>query len=568
MEVAHRTRVGSDHAQDISAGKVVQRLLGLEQRHRAVQPSGVEFGDMFDGGHGRHYGIDHGYNGPVRGRSVYYDEVVGMPRRRCSKARVCEGGPLIRLLSAFALIVALPAAAPVCAELPPLGDRSSGIVSVAAERELAKAALRQIRAGAPTVDDAILKYYVHLNILRLAEKSDLIEPALTTVLIDSPRINAFAVPGGVVGINLGLFLYAQDESEYSAVIAHELAHLSQRHYARGIEMQRAMTPWMLTGLLASMAIAAVGGGDAGMAAAATTQALMQDKGLRFSRSREQEADRIGLNTLAEAGLDPDGAARMFERMHRTFRFDDRPPEFLLTHPLTETRIADARNQAERFAKRTVPSSLDYQFMRARAQIRYAESPGAALVEARARKDGGDADQYALAVALADAGAGESAVDIMRVLRRDHPESLLVAASFADVLIDAGRIDEALALLQRELAINPDNEPLTFLHALALNAAQRNAEAAEVLWRHVHVNRYDVDVWELLAETAGLAGDTVGVHRARAEYFALVGAYRMAIQHIDYARRLADPDDYYLLARLDQRVIDLRSELAAAPKERS
>ena len=483
------------------------------------------------------------------------------------RARVCERKPLIRLLSAFALVVALPAATPVGAELPQIGDRSSGIVSTATEREIAKTALKRIRAGAPTVDDAILKYYVHVNILRLAEKSDLVEPALTSVLIDSPLINAFAVPGGVVGINLGLFLHARDESEYSAVVAHELAHLSQRHYARGVDMQRAMTPWVLTSLLASMAIAAVGGGDAGLAAVASTQALMQDKGLRFSRSREQEADRIGLNTLAEVGLDPDGVARMFERMHRTFRFDDRPPEFLLTHPLTETRIADAKNHAERFPKRAVPPSLDYQFMRARAQIRYAESPSAALAEARARKGGGDADKYALALALAGDGAGEKAVELMRTLRRDHPESLLTAASFADILIDAGHVDEALPLLQRELAINPDNEPLTFLHALALNAAQRHAEAVEVLWRHVRVNRDDVDVWKLLAETAGLAGDIIGVHRARAEYFALVGAYQMAIQHIDYARRLADPDDHYLLARLDQRVIDLRSEFAAAREER-
>ena len=122
---------------------------------------------------------------------------------------------MIRLLPAFALAVATQ----VQAELPTLGDSSSGIVSLAAERELARAALKEIRAGAPTVDDPILKYYVQLNVLRLAEKSNLVEPALATVLIDSPQINAFAVPGGIVGINLGLFLHAEDESEYSAVVA-------------------------------------------------------------------------------------------------------------------------------------------------------------------------------------------------------------------------------------------------------------------------------------------------------------------------------------------------------------
>ncbi len=448
------------------------------------------------------------------------------------------------------------------AEVPALGDGSSAIVSPAAERELARAALKQIYAGAVTVDDPILKYYVRLNVHRLAEKANLTDAGLQTVLIDSPRINAFAVPGGVVGINLGLLLHARDESEYSAVVAHELAHLSQRHYARGIEEQRAMTPWLLAGLLASVAIAAAGGGDAGIAAVQSTQALVADRRLRFSRGREQEADRIGLNILADAGLDPDAMARMFERMRRAYRFVEVPPEFLLTHPLTETRITDARNQAERFPGRQVAASLDYQFMRARAQVRYAETPRRALVEASARDGGGAADKYAIAMALARDGRFEAAVDSARVLYHEHADSLLMTASFAELLIGAKRADQALALLARQLAINPDNEPLTFLYATALNAAGRHVDAAATLRRHTRVNAEDIDVWRLLAETSGLASDTVGVHRARAEYFALVGAYQTAIQHLDYARRLVDAQDRRLLARLDQRIIDLRTEREA------
>ena len=460
-------------------------------------------------------------------------------------------------------------AAAVCAaepqradDLPALGDGSSGIVSPAAERELARAALMQIRAGAPTVDDPILKYFVRLNVFRLAEKSDLTEAALNTVLIDSPQINAFAVPGGIVGINLGLFLHARDESEYSSVVAHELAHLSQRHYARSVEQQRAMTPLMLAGLLASIVIAAAGGGEAGMAAAASTQALIADQGLRFSRSREQEADRIGLNTLVGAGLDPDGMGRMFERMQRAFRFVERPPEFLLTHPLTESRISDAKNQAEQFPDKTVAPSLDYQLMRIRAQTHYAESARRALAEATARRDRDTAARYAIALALARDGQHDNAADAARLLHREHPASLLMTASFAEILVEAGRTDEALVLLERELAINPDNEPLTYIYAQALNAAERFTDAADVLWHHTRVNGEDVDVWELLAETAGLAGDTVAVHRARAEYFARVGAFRMSIQHLDYARRLLEADEPRLLARLDQRIVDLRTELEA------
>ena len=270
--------------------------------------------------------------------------------------------------------------------------------------------------------------------------------------------------------------------------------------------------------------------------------------------------------LERAGLDPDGMGRMFERMQTAFRFVDKPPEFLLTHPLTESRITDARNQAERFEGRTVEPSLDYQFMRARARIHFAESPRRAVVEAQSLSGGGDADAYALAVALSRADRHEEAVKAAQRIYKAHPDSLLMAASFAEILIAAERIDEALALLTGKLRINPDNEPLTYLQADALDAADRHAEAAEVLWSHTRVNTDDVDVWELLAEVAGLAGDTIGVHRARAEFYALIGAYRLAIQHIDYARRLVSDDDRPLSARLDQRVLDLRTEYEAAREQ--
>ena len=472
-----------------------------------------------------------------------------------------QRSPLRRRVGWLAIAAMLCHAPAWGAALPSLGDGSSGTVSPAAERALAEAALKRIRAGAPTVADPILKYYAHVNLHRLAEKSELTDATLATVLIDSPEINAFAVPGGVIGINLGLFLYAEDESEYASVVAHEIAHLSQRHYARGVEQQRAMTPWMLAGLLASIAIAAAGGGEAGMAAASSTQALMMDQGLRFSRAREQEADRIGLNTLHAAGLDPAGTSRMFERMQRAFRFVDRPPEFLLTHPLTETRITDARNQAARFEAREVPPSWDYQMMRARVQVRYADSPARALAEANARSDG-DVAKYAVALALARDGQPANGADAVSVLRRRHPDSLLLTASLAELLVSAAKTEEALALLEHQLTINPDNEPLTYIYATALNKANRYADAAAVLREHTRVNPQDIDVWHLLAETAGLAGDTIGVHRARAEYFALVGAYQKAVQHIDYARRLVDESNVQLTAGLDQRIIDLRTALAA------
>jgi len=244
----------------------------------------------------------------------------------------------------------------VSSTLPELGDAAGGVVSLDVEEQIGKQLLRQVYAQVPTVHDPILKYYTELQLYSLAEHSELKRKQLFPVLINSPEVNAFAAPGGVVGINLGLYLTAQTLAEYSAVLAHELAHLSQRHFARQIEQQQASALPYLAAMLASIAIAAAGGGDAGMAAIATTQGLAESSQLRFSRSREAEADRIGINTLVAADLDPAAMGQMFEQMQRAYRFSRRPPEFLLTHPVTESRIADARNQASSYPAKNYPDS--------------------------------------------------------------------------------------------------------------------------------------------------------------------------------------------------------------------
>ncbi len=184
--------------------------------------------------------------------------------------------------------------------LPALGDASSAIVSPAIERKLGEQFLRSVRAQVPTYPDALIKNYTEYLIYRLAEASDLESPDLTVAMIDSDQLNAFAAPGGIVGVNLGLFTYATNVHQFASVLAHELAHLSQRHFARGIEEQRKASIPYMAALLASVALMATVGGDAGLAAMTTTQAAMQQGQLRYSRQRESEADRIGIETLARA----------------------------------------------------------------------------------------------------------------------------------------------------------------------------------------------------------------------------------------------------------------------------
>ena len=415
-------------------------------------------------------------------------------------------------------------------------------------------------------NDPIIKYYVARQLTDLAQYSDLREAITAVVVVDDPNINAFAAPGGVVGINLGLLLNAQDVHEYAAVMAHELAHLSQRHFARGIEEQRATSIPTVAASLAAILIGIAGGGDAGLAAISSVQAASFANQMRFSRSRETEADRIGMNTLVRANHDPAAMSRMFERMQRAYRFTRKPPEFLLTHPLSETRISDARNQALDLPRGNYKDSLDYQLIKVRAEVHYQKNPeqGIELYRKRLRDRPDDtAASYGLALSLSKAGEHQEALDLVENLFNINPQSILYNAAYADLLIEADQANLARDMLSHQLVINPDNLPLSLLYAKALNKLGKHTQAEAVLEKQSKTNPTEIDVWYELAETAGLAGNITGVHLARAEYFFLHGAYHRSIQHLEYAQRLVRRTNPQLVAKLSQRIQDLRTAIRMA-----
>lgn len=448
-------------------------------------------------------------------------------------------------------------------QLPSLGDSSSSLISPQLERRIGESFLKQINASLPTVSDPLMKHYVSGQLINLAQHSELRDAIMSVVVIDNPELNAFAAPGGVVGVNLGLLLSAQDVHEYSSVIAHELAHLSQRHFARGIEEQRSQTLPTLAALIAALVIGAAGGGDAAIAALSTAQAASAANQLRYSRDREQEADRIGFNTLIRAGHDPAGMSRMFERMQQAYRFTRKPPEFLLTHPLSETRITDARNQAMSIERQEYSDSLDYQLMRIRAVVHFQKNPKQGIKEYQRRLKDNPHDaaaNYGLALSLSRDGQHDEALRRAEQLLNVNPQSILYNSAYAELLIDAERNQQAQALLQQQLVLNPGNAPLSMLYARVLNQDGQHAKAETILEQQSQARPNDVDVWYQLAETAGLAGNITGVHLARADYFYLHGAYHRAIQHLEYAQRLVRRNNPQMQAKLSQRIQDLRTAI--------
>ena len=291
--------------------------------------------------------------------------------------KISAGRSALSLLLSVLLALGNPALAQdKDLNLPNLGESSTSMFSAEFEHELGRAWLRVFRSQVRTIDDPLLHDYLEHLVYKLVSESKLEDRRVEVVIIDSPEINAFAVPGGIIGINNGLLLYAQTEDELATVLSHEIAHLSQRHFSRGVEFQQKNQPLTLAAMIASFVLLATAGADAGMAAMSATQAAAQSSALRYSRTNEQEADRVGMQTLAEAGFDPHAAPAMFERMMQASRYSssERVPEYLRSHPLTENRVADTRNRARQYPPQEPTVSLDYQLMRARVANQLAASP--------------------------------------------------------------------------------------------------------------------------------------------------------------------------------------------------
>ncbi|MEX0943866.1 MAG: M48 family metalloprotease [Pseudomonadales bacterium] len=470
-----------------------------------------------------------------------------------------------RILAGTLLIVTLFVAASGKAadtrNLPQLGDRASSIISLEQERELGQDFLRSLRAQAPTISDPILQEYLEHLIYKLALNSELQDRSLELIIIDADSINAFAAPGGIVGVHDGLFVYAETEDEISAILAHELAHLSQRHFARRSDAGRQASMTSLAGLLAGIVLIAAGSGDAGLAAMTAGQAATQGEMLRYSRAWESEADRVGIRTLVDAGKDPRAMAAMFERLERANRFQtSRIPEFLLTHPVTRDRIADSYNQALQYPNREYQSSLDYQLMRARVIVNTSRSPRDAISRMQADLDSADpvkraASQYGLTLAYTESGQFERAMDYLNALKKTHNGKIAVMLAEASLHNKAARYDEAGSILKDALRLSPGNYPLTMAYADVLLKQGKPERAQNVLVPLTSKRPNDVHLWYTLAETYGLANNIVGVHEARAEYFVLVGNFDQAITQLGYAIPLVT-DNFQKTASIRTRIEEI------------
>ena len=425
--------------------------------------------------------------------------------------------------------------------LPNIGGTGGGLISGQQESDIGQQVMVSIRRSAPRITDPLVYDYLSSVIYRLVPSAPLENRDLTLALIDSPAINAFAVPGGIVGVNGGLFLNAATEQQFASVLAHELAHLSQRHFARRLEQQETSAPLTIAGMIAGIVLSAVTQSDIGIAAIAGTQALAIQNMLAYSRSHEQEADRVGLDILATAGMDPQGMPEMFEIMMRQNRLQgNNVPEYLSTHPLTQSRVADTRNRAEQYPKKSIQDTQEYHLMRNRLQVHYAASPEVAVdtFENYLNKpdaQSNEAIRYGLAIAYLSNNQFEKAVDVINELLASNPGRITFQVTLAEIRIQQKKLDEARALLKGALSRNPGNYPITSTLADVEIAASNGPQAAEYLGQLTRRMPQQEQLWLRLAEAEGMARNIVGVHRARAEYDALMGDLESAQRQLRQAQ---------------------------------
>ena len=336
--------------------------------------------------------------------------------------------------------------------LPDLGDASSSIITPAQEYELGQKWLRIYRSQVFTESDPFIQNYLERLIRKIAIHSPLSDKRLDILVVDHASLNAFAVPGGIIGIHTGLFKYSQTEQQLSSVIAHELAHLSQRHYARTLSNQQANSIPTLAALLASILIAATAGGEAGLAAITATQATAAHQQLRFSRQMEREADRVGMETLVNSGMNPFAMPEMFEQMQKASRFQRRPPEFLLTHPLTESRISDSHLRAQQYKKRQYPLSLEFQLIKSRALLSIEKNTLNAIKQFESavldNSFSPTASQYGLALAHTKAGNTDIAKKVLTELRESFPNNPYFDIAYAEALVEEEDYIAAMSIFKK------------------------------------------------------------------------------------------------------------------------
>ena len=456
-------------------------------------------------------------------------------------------------------------------ELPELGDVASNELSLSAEKKIGQQIMHEIRWREPSyLDDSDVEAYLNQLGGRLAALSN--DPGLGFFFfpINDPSINAFAMPGGFIGVHTGLILSAQSESELAGVLAHEISHVTQRHIARQIFQSKkiGMASMVAMGLAL---LAARSSGQAAGAAVVTTQAGAMSAQLAFSRDFEREADRQGFDIMRKSGLDVRGMSDFFERLQRAVRqYENNATAYLRTHPLTGERLTDMQNREQAQGYRQTPDSIDFQLVRAKLRAMQG-TPGDAVKDfellLREKKFTVEAaTRYGLAYAFYRQRDWPAAEREIKLARQMRVSAAMLERLWADIRIAQGDVDAGLKIYRDAMVRFPLHKGLMYGYGSALLADRRFDLSLRFSEAQLQSYPDDVRLHKMRAESFAGQGRKAQQYQALAESFALQGQTADAIQQLELAQRAGDAD-FYEMSVIDTRLREIKRQMREELKEK-
>ena len=474
-----------------------------------------------------------------------------------------------------ALLVSAVPLAPANAQnaglnLPRLGDADSDELSPASERRLGQAVMQELRRDDVVMEDTELTEWLNRFAAPLVATRNAAGRDFELFFVNDRSINAFALPGGYIGVHTGLILTAQNESELASVLAHEIGHVTQRHIARQFGQQRQTTAIVVASVLLAI-LAARANPDAAVGALQLGDAAARGRVLGFSRDAEREADRVGLDMLSEAGFDPLGSVGFFQKLQATTRiYESNAPSYLRTHPLTSERIADMQTRTLSLKAKQRADSIEFQLIKARlkasgdetldgyrnAANSFETDISSALTTASQAKNkpikasvfnddplvSGGVAYYGLSVAQMLARQfTQSAQSLSKARDRlpiNHP---MVMQQQIRLAVASNDSVSAVQLADQALRIHPNSRPLTVARLEALVQAKQWARASTVVRDELQVRRSDAELWRIAAVVHNENKEVGLAHRATAERMALQGAWPAAIEQLGFAQRSPNVD---------------------------
>jgi len=438
-----------------------------------------------------------------------------------------------------------------------MGEPADNALSPLEEAAIGRQLMRQIRTSLPLARDTQLQEYISGLGQQLVQASGRQTSSFHFFIVQDPSVNAFAIPGGYIGVNLGLIQAMTYEDNLAGVLAHEIAHVTQRHHARTFALAKSRKLSAAATILAAILIGAASP-EAGQAALAAGVAATQQSGINFTRANESEADRIGIDILDSAQFDPAAMAQSFSILERKNRINTSglELEYLRTHPLDSKRIAEAADRAANMTKRGRSDQLDFSLFKARLRVLNTSDSALQLQReaSKWKKNPSAGTAYALTLLNLQANRLDKASDWMSELlkiAKDNPKVLLLDA---ELTAAKGDTDTSERQLKNLHSLFPERYSILEKLLDQVIDDRQLGRARELAKDYIrHTDDPNPLVYRTLASVQQQLGEIAASHESMAYYFAEYDEYQRAASQLELALRHITPgsqDELRLRASLD------------------